>query len=433
MRVLLVAYDFPPVGGIGVQRVVKFARYLPQFGIEPVVLTNGHGRGRAHDRGLLAANDLDALPVLRLGGDRLAAYHAWRDGGDRFPWALAPALALSTVRYSDVFGLWYASLRHELAALVREYRIEAVWTTVPHASSCFFGLHLARAQGLPWIIDIRDAIAANADRRVMHGVAQVQAWRAAKLEREFVQAADRVIAVSQPIIDNMVGRVGAAQRHKFLLLPNGYDQADMPFSSASPPADKLTLVYAGTFVGRRRPDTLVAGINAAVRSGHIGAGEMRLHFYGRYDVAAMATIAGIDAAVEVQSHGFVTQADAIAAVQQSHVALVVTVPGNDSLAQEVMTGKVFECLGLRKRVLALTDAAPLAAFIAETGLGDTCAAGEPAAVAKALSMLMQRWRRGESLTVEPDAALAARYERRAQTGVLAGQFHELRPAVVPGR
>ncbi|MFP5441330.1 MAG: glycosyltransferase [Gammaproteobacteria bacterium] len=424
MRVLLVAYDFPPVGGIGVQRAVKFARYLPEFGIEPVVLTNAHGRGRVYDPELLERNDLQSLPVLRRGGEQLAAFHAWREDGARFPWSMAPALAWSTLRYSEVFGLWYASLREQLDALAREQRIDAVWTTVPHASACFFGLHLQRSQGLPWVIDVRDAMV-NSDRRVIAGVAQLQSWRAPQLERCFVAAADRIVTVSQPMVDNMVARTGESGRDKFLVLPNGYDAADLPALPEPPRNDKLTLVYAGSFVGNRRPDVLVAGINRAIADGQLDPLALRIDFLGRYPDEAIAQIARIDLRVERKLHGFVPQSQAIAATLRADVALIITVPGNDALAQEVMTGKVFECLGLGRPVLALTDAAPLRRFVADSGIGDSCGAGDVAAVARALADLQSRWRQQGHLGVTVDPALAARYERRAQAGVLADLFRQI--------
>lgn len=424
MRVLLVAYDFPPVGGIGVQRAVKFARYLPEFGIEPLVLTNAHGYGRVYDPDLLERNHLQRLKVLRLGGERLAAFHSWREHGENFPWALTSALALSTLRYSDVFGLWYASLRRDLDALARAQRIDAVWTTTPHTSSCFFGLHLRRTQRLPWVIDVRDSMI-NSDRRVLAGVSQVQSLRTHILERRFVAAADRIVTVSRPMIDNMQARTGIVDRERFLVLPNGYDASDLPPAGASTRNDKLTLVYAGSFLGHRRPDVLVAGINRAIAEGLLDPATLRLEFLGRYPDDAVARIAQIDARVERTLHGFVPQKQAIAATARADVALIITMPGNDALAQEVMTGKVFECLGLRRRVLALTDAAALRQFITDSGIGDSCGAADAAAVARALSGLQQRWRRDSHLDVQPDPAVAARYERRAQAAVLADTFHQL--------
>lgn len=423
MRILLVAYDFPPVGGIGVQRAVKYARYLPAFGHEPVVLTTAHGRGWLRDDELLARNGLQSLRVLRLGGESLLPYHDYRDGG-RFPWKLAPALLYSTLRYADLYGLWYASLRRELPGILRRERIDAVWTTLPKTSACHFGIQARRA-GLPWIVDIRDSMVGNPDMQMSPGLAQLQAVRLAFLEREVVATADRVCTVSQPIIDNMVARCGEESRSRFVLLPNGFDRADFPPPPAATRNDKLTFVFAGTFVGRRRPDVLVAGINRAVAAGGVDPAMLRFDFYGRFEPDVDAVLAGIDARVETHRHGFVPQSQAIAATQRADVVLIVTSAGNHPAAQEVITGKVFECMGLGKRVLALTDASPLRALVAEARLGDSCSAGDADGVAQAIAGLAARWQGGRLPPVDPDPAVVARYERRAQAGVLAGLFDQL--------
>lgn len=425
MRVLLVAYDFPPVGGIGVQRVVKFARYLPEFGIDPVVLSNSHGLGWLRDDELISRNELSDLRVIRAGGAALAPYHHWRNGSGAFPWRQAPAYLWSVLRHGDLYGRWFASLQRQLPALLRDERIDGVWTTVPHASACHFGLQ-ARAAGLPWIVDIRDSMVDNPDLQAGAGLARLQAMRLRRLERQVVANAGRVCAVSQAIIDNMLARCGESYRARFLLLPNGFDRADFPAAAARPAGGKLNFLFAGTFTGRRRPDVLVAGINHAVAHGLLDPAAVRFDFYGRFQPDVEAMLAGIDSRVESHRHGFVPQSRAIAATRAADVVLIITSPGNHPAAQEVITGKVFECMGLAKRVLALTDAAPLRALIAEAGLGDACSAADPAAVAAALAALAARHRRGESLLVQPCAGVVARYERRSQAAVLADTFHQLR-------
>lgn len=424
-RLLLVAYDFPPVGGIGVQRAVKYARYLPEFGYEPVVLTTAHGQGWLRDDELLARNELTGLQVLRMGGAGLLPYHAYRDGGP-FPWRSAPALLYATLRYGDLYGLWYASLRRQLPALLVREGIAGVWTTLPKTSACHFGMAAKRA-GLPWVADIRDSMVGNPDMQMATGLAQLQAARLRFLEREVVATADRVCTVSQPIIDNMVARCGESSRNRFVLLPNGFDRTDFPASASAAPArnDKLTFIFAGTFVGRRRPDVLVAGINHAVAAGMVDPALLHFDFYGRYEPAIDAVLAGIDPRVSARRHGFVPQSQAIAATQRADVVLIITSAGNHPAAQEVITGKVFECMGLGKRVLALTDATPLRELVAAARLGESCAADDAEAVAVAIASLMKRWQQGELPPVTPEPAVVAGYERRAQAGVLAGLFAEL--------
>lgn len=423
MRVLLVSYDFPPVGGMGVQRVAKLARYLPAFGVTPVVLSNAHGLGSVIDPELVRRNDLQDLEVVRLGGERLARLHAAREAGRRAPPAMLAELLWSVLRCGDVYGLWYLSVRRALPALVRDLRIDAVWATVPPASTGFVGREIARLAGVPWVLDIRDSFVTNVDHR-QDLVARVQSLVTPRVERSLVLHADRVVAVSQPIVDNLVLRLGESVRDKCRVIANGFDAQDMP--AAAPPRNpRLTFLYAGTFAGRRRPGVLVAAVNRAVASGVVDPAALRFDFYGRYAPDVVAEIEALHPAVERVLHGFVPQSRILVAAGQADCALIVTVPGTDGAAHEVMTGKVFEYLGLRKRVLALTDSAPLRALVREARLGDCVDAGNPEAVAAALGVLYAEWRRAGRLDCMPDEAVVARYDRRAQAGVLAELFRQL--------
>lgn len=424
MRVLLVSHEFPPIGGGGVQRIVKFARYLPAHGIEPVVLTTRNAIGRARDESLLARNGLGALAVERAGGERADAWLRRRESGEGpLPWRDLPALAWSTLRHGDLYGTWFDSLRAQLPALAARQRIDVVWTTVPQYSTARIGQALARGPGLPWVLDVRDAMVGKADADAGSLVGRLQSARLRALEREFVTGADRVVTVSQGIVDNTVARLGEALRPRFEVIENGFDPADLP-----PPQgaanDKLTLVYAGTFYGRRSPRTLVEGINRAIASGQLDPGLLRLHFYGRHDAAVGTLLDALHPAVECRRHGFVSHELALTATRDADVALLITVPGDDAAAREVLTGKLFECMGLRTFLLALTDATPLRELVRESGVGESCGAVDVDAVAAALVALQRRWKRDGVITAAINAGVVARFDRQAQAGRLAVLLRE---------
>jgi hypothetical protein len=71
--VLLMTYEFPPAGGGGIQRGAKFARYLPEFGWTPVVITSAPIRGRTRDDSLLEG--LESLTVARLRPRQIGRAH----------------------------------------------------------------------------------------------------------------------------------------------------------------------------------------------------------------------------------------------------------------------------------------------------------------------------------------------------------------------
>src|SRR5690349_2654256 len=144
-RVLMVAFHFPPMrGSSGIQRTLRFARYLPDFGWEPQILTV---RARVYD----AVDDTESGPP-GLVVHRVPAFDAGRDFaiGNRYPSFLARP---------DRWKSWWWSAVPCGLAIVRTFKPDVLWSTYPIATAHAIGHTLARTTGLPWIADFRDPMA----------------------------------------------------------------------------------------------------------------------------------------------------------------------------------------------------------------------------------------------------------------------------------
>ena len=125
LNLLLATYEYPPVGGIAVQRAIKFAKYLPSYGIHPVVLTNAHGVGFAQDPTLLRRNGLEGVKTYRLGGEPLGDYTRRRNAGTLPIWERY-LRAVRSLPWMDVYSEWYRTIRKDLIGLARDERIETL-------------------------------------------------------------------------------------------------------------------------------------------------------------------------------------------------------------------------------------------------------------------------------------------------------------------
>lgn len=417
----MVAYEYPPVGGIGVQRVVKLAKYLPDFGIEPIILSCGHTLGRVIDHEVYVKDEPQAPDIIRIGGEKLAEYHACRDASQAFPFMGLPWMLYSTLAYSDLFGEWYRSIKYRLGDVVSRNNINAVWTTSPYFSTNLIGARLNREYGLPWMMDVRDSRVGNsASKRSI--INAYQEKRAAALERKIISLSSSIITVSDQLSENMISRVGDEYRHKFRTIPNGYDPSDFEGGEEFKSRVKnprFTLIYAGSFPGTSSPVVIVNGVNYAIDQGMIDPNLMRIDFYGKYGSKDLETISAINSNVQLSQHGFVSRRVVIEQVYESDLPVIVTVPGDDNSAREIMTSKVFEYLAQRKYFLAATDASPLRHFIISNKLGMVCGADDYIGFAEALSDLYRKWATGESMTSKPSDSLLKKYSRREQAGELA--------------
>ncbi|MBA4370536.1 MAG: hypothetical protein C0418_03030 [Coriobacteriaceae bacterium] len=424
-KVLMLTYEFPPSGGAGVQRMAKFARYLPEHGWEPVVVCAEPAQGRPLDSSLMA--EVATVPVTRLPGRHVAGAIAGalrplkralgRGGSAGAGPTAAPAARTqplsgrisSWVAVPDDAVLW---ARDAAEAAVREGRragVRAVIATGPPHSVLVAGMRAAAELGVPFVADMRDAWRDNPGIRFATGLHRS---RSLKLERAVLKAAAAVTAVSGPIADE-ARALGAREVH---VLPNGYDPADLP-PHAPAPQGPPTVTYMGRFYGSHDPRHFLAGFAEAIRAGGAAAG-LRFEFVGPEPELLTAQAEALGIGAHVVAHGYLPHHEALAVLARADAGLVVITdePGSAS----VLTGKVFEYLGMGLPVLLVGPTRGAAAdLIAELHAGLVAADGDVPAIAAALVRIAEAKSAGTPLA-EPDAVGVARFDRRAQAAELAG-------------
>ena len=139
----MIAFHFPPMqGSSGLQRTLKFARYLPDHGWQPIVLSAGAGVYQATSDAQL--NEIGSTAVVRRAFALDAARHLAIHGA--YPsWLALP----------DRWASWWLGAVPAGLALIRRYRPDVIWSTFPIATAHLIGLTLARMSGLPWVADFR--------------------------------------------------------------------------------------------------------------------------------------------------------------------------------------------------------------------------------------------------------------------------------------
>jgi hypothetical protein len=214
-RVLFITYYYPPLGGAGVFRALKFAKFLPEFGWMPHIVAAAGDPGDVHDASLL--DDIPAgIPVDRVGvrwdfttlTRRLLQYR----GG----WRLVPYL--DWLQIPDAKAGWIMAACQRARAIVRDEPIDVLYSTSYPYSSHLVGSWLKRKTGLPWVADFRDEWTQNPH---LVPPTRVHGWLAEKMERTVVKQADHIIGVNESILDIL--KNGASDPSKFTAITNGFD------------------------------------------------------------------------------------------------------------------------------------------------------------------------------------------------------------------
>ncbi len=411
---------WPPHGGPGVQRAAKFARYLPDFGVAPRVVTRA-GR-EAEDRSLVdevagvPVREARHLPLQRLGK---AAAGGGSASASRFSrlkqardWMLVPDHAIS----------WAPFAIRAARRWIAEERPDALFSTSPYHSTQLVGLALKKRTGLPWIADFRDPWASDlftnypteAHRRIN-----------ARMERAVVRHADRVLFVSEGM------RRDFAQRHpeeagKFEVLLNGFDTADFQGEPARPPQGAPWVIrHLGTFYPDRKPDIFFHGLARLLAGRPELEGKFRVELYGgiHKDVEAriLTLLAELGLADDVRLLPYVPHSEAVRLMQSSHALLLVPGPGAGTIP-----GKVFEYLAARRPIVTMAPAlSGVDDVFARLGENPLRATEDADAVARVLGTLVDALEAGQDATFIPTAEQLAPFTRRGAAGRLAAIVGEL--------
>ena len=423
---LLVTYYFPPSGGAGVQRTLKFAKYLRDAGVEPVVLTVEAGAYPSLDP-TLAADVPDGVEVVRTRAlDPFGLYGALTGRSRREAVAVGSVQADSLGKKAGLWARanvflpdarvgWVPFAVRAARRLVRAGRVDAVLTSGPPHSTHLVGLALRRtlaARGVPWVADFRDPWTGINFYDELPMTRPARAFDAA-LERGVLRAADAVVTVSPTWARELEAKGGLAPGAAWVI-QNGFDPDDLD-PPAPPAPGAFTLTHVGSLYGSRDPEALWAAV-AALR-GRGGLARLRIRLVGRVDSAVRASLDRHGLTAITDEGGVVTHAEAVAEMAAAGLLFLSIEPVRN--ADGILTGKLYEYLASGRPVLALGppngDAARL---LAETGGGRLLDWTDADGIEAALRDAYAAWERGEPQPGAAPDALAS-LSRPAQTRELA--------------
>lgn len=406
-RVLMVACAFPPTGGSGVQRSVKFAKYLPRFGWLPTVWTAGSLGGMPRDPTLL--EDLSGDVTVRAHScsraGQLARSMLQRmtktDGliaklGRPVGWRLdARRIAAERNRLPDQYIPWAKASVEPLCRLIESERVDAIYSTFSPASNHWLALTLKRKTNLPWVADFRDLwtddyryTETSPRRRASHR----------RLEQEVLEAADVVVGVSTRQTDILASHLPES-KDKFVTITNGFDPedfADVPSPSTGPPREDVPFVLA--HIGRldrwRTKDAWFAGLGRFAEGLRAGGGRFTLRVVGHADKTTRRLLEDVGA--DGTFTGYVSHREAVREMCCAD-ALLLNVPLGPN-AESVIPAKLFEYLASGRPILVVGPPHGECEEIVRACRAGLAVGFDETAIADALSELDHAWRAGRPLT-----------------------------------
>jgi glycosyltransferase involved in cell wall biosynthesis len=384
MKVLLVTMYFPPAGGGGVQRPLKFATHLPALGIETHVLAPDDPKWIHSDPDLLPPTQAWIHRARYLGprARKLAEELHGRRGLDRLS---RQARSLSRrVLVPDENVAWNLTAIPAAVRIARSEGIDVVLTTSPPNSVHLIGAAVKRTTGARWVADLRDSIAAHPHRRVERAAVRAKEKVSASVARLVARQADVIVAASAAIADEAQALEPAGIVATIL---NGADFDDFAGLEYRP-GERFRITHTGSFFGKRDPRPFLQAVADS------GLEDVVARFVGDFRAADREWAESLGLGERLELHPYLARREALA-LQRDSEALLLLIPEAGGRGRGVLSGKVFEYLAAERPILAAAPPDGAAAeLIRETGAGVVAAPDDVVALKEALASLHSRWQAG---------------------------------------
>jgi glycosyltransferase involved in cell wall biosynthesis len=385
VKVLLVTLHFPPGGGGGVHRPLKFATHLPALGIETHVLAPDVPGAVPADAELELPTQAWIHRVRYVGprGGRPAERLAGTEGLARV--GTQAALLGRRLLVPDENVPWSTIATPVAIRLARKEGIDVVITTSPPPSLHLLGAAVKRASGAAWVADLRDPLTSHPHRRGYESrLAQLKEMAVGGVGKLVASQADAIVAASDAIAEEARA---LRPKGKVVTIANGCDFDD--FAGLEYRAgDRLRITHTGNFHGNRSPKAFLDALASS------GLEDVVVRFAGDVRAADREYAESLGLGDRVEVLGYVSRRRSLE-LQRDSEALLLLVPDSAGRGQGVLTGKIFEYLAAERPILAVVPPDGAAArLVRDTGAGIVAASDDTAAIREALLDLHRRWKAG---------------------------------------
>src|SRR5215471_5232329 len=289
-KVLLLAYYYPPLGGIGSQRSQKFARYLPDYGWSPIVVTPRNGSyfldptlddWKASAVEVVRTPSPNPIAALkrapaRANGHRSAINGSASGRGPVTEWLARAVRTWAYIPDGQVGWLPYAISAGR--QMCHKHNIDAIYSTSNPVTAHLAASKLKSETGKPWIADFRDLWTEN------HYADYASGFRKRLdqvLESNMLDSADVLVTVSEPLARTL--RSLTRGRKRVEVIGNGFDSHDFADIPRIRP-DRWTITYVGTFYGAKQdPSVFMEALGRLIDSGKVLRSDLQFNIVGERD------------------------------------------------------------------------------------------------------------------------------------------------------
>ena len=423
MKILLITYYWPPAGGSGVQRWLKFIKYLSCFGIDPIVYTVENPDYAVEDESLISEVPLK-LQVLRepiwepnkvLSKLKINKKNQSAGFLNPDPTFLQRQMHYIRANYfiPDARKYWIKPSVRKLSSFLKENPVDVIISTGPPHSVHMIGLELKKMTGIKWLADFRDPWT-KIDYFHNLPLTKVARKKHHELEDKVLKEADAVLVVGKTMKEEFIGR-----NKKTYVVSNGFDEQvedDEVVMDA-----KFSISHIGMMNADRNPKIFWQALSELIDENEDFSRDLSVKLIGKCDDEVYQSVERFGLKNYVNFVAYVAHKDVLKFQRSSQLLLLAVndVPSSRS----VITGKVFEYLQSERPIIGIGPIdGDLAEILTETEAGQMVDFDDLLSLKKILAKYYKKFKTGQLLN---DTKNIDRYHRKNLTEELAAILRDL--------
>jgi glycosyltransferase involved in cell wall biosynthesis len=433
-KVLIISYYWPPSGGAGVQRWLKFVKYLRDFGWEPIVYCPENPEYPESDISLLKDIPVN-LEILRY--PIWEPYHFYKKLLGQKKEDKINAAFLSEKKKNktlenisiwirgnffipDARKFWIRPSVKFLKKHLAEHPVDAIVSTGPPHSTHLIARQLTSQFELPWMADFRDPWT-NIDFYKDLKLTSPADKKHRELEMAVLREADAVTVISNSMADDF----DKIFHRSYEVITNGFDMDDLD-PRVPQPDKKFSIAHIGTLVSSRNPITLWEAIHSLLASHPDLGNDLEIKLVGKVDFSVTSSLENFGLSRFVRKIDYMPHDEVIKCQQQSQILLLII--NNTPNSKMILTGKFFEYLAARRPILCLgPEDGDAATILHETSAGLLAGFGDIETMKLHILQYYSAYKNG---LLSINSGEIEKYSRKALTGRLAQVLDKITSKVI---
>lgn len=423
-NILFVSYHFPPIGGVGVQRTLKYIKYLPYFGWKPFVLTQKGAKWKTDESELLSylpanAEILRVKPWVHIWEFFPAASSFWGKIRNTF------TKVLNYISIPDRAIFWCLPSIRKAVRLIKNKNIEVIYTTSPPNSTHLLGYLLSQITKRPWIADFRDPWVEDPliDRNKFSS--RIRLKIQTPMEARVIASTQRITVTTEQTREGFIKKYGSLVSQKISVIPNGYDPEDFAGLEPLGHNNKFRITYTGSLRSLRTCIPFLQALQELLKEKPELRKEISVTFFGQQKSQEAVFVKKAGLSDIVKFHGYVSHKESLQHQISSDVLLLfMTVPSSKGGGQ-ILPAKIFEYIASGKPILGiLPPEGEAGKLIQNENLGIAVDFEDISKIKEAIYKLYQQYK-NDALKVSISPRLLRTYNRKELTLKLAHLMDQL--------